>query len=244
MTSKAESIDVGEPALPRRRNAPMRFGGGLCEGDFTETAKDLNRQEYFEANNTIVACIQDQFDQHGHIILRTLESLLMKSCKKEHHDEDLDVICNLYHSDFDKEQIIVQLQLLGASFNVVPADGAMNIFHVKEYFLSLSKGQRLLMSQVAALLQFILIIPATNDREIDQCATTSQKLLAHDDAAGTYELSDVAARSQGGSRRSGHASSVDRIHWRVLLDLLAAIGLFLCQVLCYLKGYKVSRLLG
>ena len=38
-----------------------------------------------------------------------------------------------------------------------------------------------------------------------------QKLLAHDDAAGTYKLSDVAARSQGGSRRSGHASSVDRI---------------------------------
>ena len=50
----------------------------------------------------------------------------------------MDVICNLYHSDFDKEQILVQLQLLGASFDVVPADGAMNIFHMKEYFLSLS----------------------------------------------------------------------------------------------------------
>ena len=59
VTSKAESIDVG-------------FRGGLCEGDFTETAKDLNRHEYFEANSTIVACIQNQFDQHGHIILRTL----------------------------------------------------------------------------------------------------------------------------------------------------------------------------
>ena len=35
----------------------MRFGGGLCEEDVTETAKDHNRQEYFEANNTIVACI-------------------------------------------------------------------------------------------------------------------------------------------------------------------------------------------
>ena len=107
----------------------MRFGGGLCEGDFTETAKDLNRQEYFEATNIIVACIQDQFDQHGHTVLRTLESLLMKACKKDHHDEDLDISC---HSDFDKEQILVQLQLLGASFDVVPADGAMNIFHAKE----------------------------------------------------------------------------------------------------------------
>ena len=97
MTSKAESIYVGEPGQPRRRSAPLRFGGGLCEGDFTETAKDLNRQEYFEATNIIVACIQDQFNQHGHTIIRTLESLLMNACKKEHHDEDLDVICNLYY---------------------------------------------------------------------------------------------------------------------------------------------------
>ena len=98
ITSKAESIYVGEPALPRRRNAPMRFGGGLCAGDFTETARDINRQEYFEATNIIVACIQDQFDQHGHTIRRTLESLLMKACKKDHNDEDLDVICNLYYT--------------------------------------------------------------------------------------------------------------------------------------------------
>ena len=52
-----------------------------------------------------------------------------------------------------------------------------------------------------------------------------QKLLAPDDAAGTYELSDVAPRLQEGNRRAGHASSVDRLHWRVLLDLLLAIGL-------------------
>ena len=50
----------------------------------------------------------------------------------------------------------------GRDFDVVTADGAMDIYHMKEYFLSLRQGQRLLMSQVVALLQFILIIPATN----------------------------------------------------------------------------------
>ena len=65
----------------------------------------------------------------------------MKACiglyiyKKGHHDEDMDVICYLYHSDFDKEQIRVQLQLLGVDLDVVTPDGAMNILHVKEYFL-------------------------------------------------------------------------------------------------------------
>ncbi len=48
-----------------------------------------------------------------------------------------------------------QLQLLDANFDVVTVYGAMDIFHVKEYFQSLSQGQR-------SLLQFILVIPATN----------------------------------------------------------------------------------
>ena len=50
--------------------------------------------------------------------------------------------------------------------------------------------------------------------EIVHCATTYQKLLAHHDAAGTSELSDAAARSQGMDICSGHASSVNIIHWR------------------------------
>ena len=50
----------------------------------------------------------------------------------------------------------------GRDFDVVTADGAMDIFQMKEYFLSLSQGQRLLVPQVFAHLQFILIIPATN----------------------------------------------------------------------------------
>ena len=95
---------------------------------------------------------------------------------KGHHDEDLDVICHLYHSEFDKEHIRVQLLLLGVDFDVVTADGETNIFHVKKYFLSLSQGQRLLMSQVVALFQFILSIPATNatsERSLTQYDTTS-----------------------------------------------------------------------
>ena len=57
VTSKAGAIYVGEPALSRRRKGPMRFGDRLCEEDFMKTAKDLHRQEYTEANVTIVACI-------------------------------------------------------------------------------------------------------------------------------------------------------------------------------------------
>ena len=54
----------------------------------------------------------------------------------------------------------------GHDFDVVTADVAMGINIISHervgYFLSLSQGQRLLVPQVVALLQFILIIPATN----------------------------------------------------------------------------------
>ena len=45
----------------------------------------------------------------------------------------------------------------------------------------------------------IVIIPATTARyfgEIVQCATTPQKLLVRDDAAGTCELSDVVHKKR------------------------------------------------
>ena len=64
----------------------------------------------------------------------------------------------------------------------------------------------------------------------------------HDDAEGKYGLSDVTIRSRGEYRRSGHASGVDGIHWRVLLDLSVVIELFLRRILSYLKGCNVSRL--
>ena len=86
---------MGEPsALTRRRKQPVRFDDELCEGDFTETVKDLHRQEYFEANDIIVACIQDRFDQPGYTVLCTLEWLIRKARKEEDYDKDLDVICN------------------------------------------------------------------------------------------------------------------------------------------------------
>ena len=80
VTSKAGAVDEGEPALPGRRKAPIRF----CD---------------------------------IYAVRRILPG-----------------------NNFDKEQIRVQLQLLDANFDVVTVYGAMYIFHLKEYFLSLSQG--------------------------------------------------------------------------------------------------------
>ena len=115
------------------RPCNLIIGWSKKERDFTRTAKDLHRYEYCEANGTIVACIQNRFYQPGYTVLHTEESLLMKVCKKVIVTRifHLNVICNMYHSDFDNKQLRVQLQLLGTNFDVVTADGAMNMFHLK-----------------------------------------------------------------------------------------------------------------
>ena len=76
------------------------------------------------------------------------------------------------------------------------------------------------MSQVIALLLFIVVNHATNATSkrsycgvpfLDVILYVSKDILAHDDATGTSELSDVVARSQG---EDMHASSAAEIHWR------------------------------
>ena len=86
----------------------------------------------------------------------------MKVCKKEYHVEDLDVICNTNHSDFDKEQLCVQLQLLGDNLDVVTADGTMNIFPRETVLSVIQPGAAIVNVASVALLQSILVIPSKN----------------------------------------------------------------------------------
>ncbi len=109
-----------------------------------------------------------------------------------HHGKDVDVICHLDHSDFDKEQIRVQMLLLGVDFYVVTANGAMIKCHLKEYPYFLSLRQDTAIANVASGRT-----SPVNSRhsfnecyigELVQCPTMSPQLLAHHDDARTSEL--------------------------------------------------------
>ena len=108
-------------------------------------------------------------------------------------------------NNFDKEQIRVQLQLhVGANSDVVTVYGAIDIFHVKEPIFCHSARDSGRTSPV----NYRHSCNECYIGEIVHCATTSQKLLAHHDAAGTSELSDVAARSQGMMNRCSGQTSI------------------------------------
>ena len=97
---KVKSLGVSEPQLPRRRKAPKRYEIGSSAGDFHENPKDYYGQVYYQALDLIVNCIEDRFDQPGYRIYKTLELLLVKACKEEDFEDDLQIVCSFYRDDF------------------------------------------------------------------------------------------------------------------------------------------------
>ena len=161
ITEKAKHLDVGEPNLPRRRKIPKRYDDGSHSGDFHDTPFSFFKQMYFEALDLIVNCIEGRFDQPGYRKYQSIESLLIKACKREEWKSDLEVVCKTYKDDFDKDLLCTQLNILGANFNDQETS-AITIFDIKDYMLTLSPGQLSLISQVKRLMQLILVMPATN----------------------------------------------------------------------------------
>ncbi len=92
VNSFATSKNISEPELPRQRKVTKRYEEGISTGYFPESPKEYYKQLFFEAVDLIVNCIKDCFDQQGYKIYSSLESLLMKSCKGESINDDLDFI--------------------------------------------------------------------------------------------------------------------------------------------------------
>ena len=72
VTKSAETLDVGQPQLPRHCKIPKRYDDGLAKGDFPTDPKALYRQHYFEAIDLVVNCIKDHFEQPGYEVYRNL----------------------------------------------------------------------------------------------------------------------------------------------------------------------------
>ena len=112
----AKSLEVDEPQLPHCRKWPSRYEEGTSTGDYPSDLKDLFRQQYFEVIDLIIACINDRFDQPGYKIYRQAEELLLKSCKKEPFQSELDFVTKFYKDDFEQNLLEAQLSSFALDF--------------------------------------------------------------------------------------------------------------------------------
>ena len=156
---KQRSVDVNEPALPRRSKAPCRYEIGTSSSHFPASIEDHYRPIYFEAIDTLVQCITQRFDQPGFKVYSNLETLLLKGAKGCNYDTELSSVQNLYQSDFDMHLLKTQLLLLKSHFEKNPNDPTL--MDVVAYLRSLNTSSTF-MSEVVKLVILILVAPATN----------------------------------------------------------------------------------
>ena len=66
---------------------------------------------YFEAIDLAVSSIRSMFDQKG-FKTSSVEQLLLKACSGKSFDEDLKIVCDFFHDDFNKEELTSELRTL------------------------------------------------------------------------------------------------------------------------------------
>jgi len=91
----------------------------------------------------------------------TLEQVPIKACTDEDYSAELQQVTELYDADFNKSELAIQLQLLSCMDIKIDKESIMfRDIHI--HFQSLVDSQVLLLAQVARVVKFALLMPATN----------------------------------------------------------------------------------
>ena len=97
---QANELHIAEPILPRQLKAPRRYEVGVGDGMLPPSPEDHYRSIYFEAINTVTACIKNRFKQEGYQMYCRVEQLSITEGQPE---EEIHEVLKFYGSDFEKE---------------------------------------------------------------------------------------------------------------------------------------------
>ena len=160
VTHKANALEVSEPSLPRRRQRPSRCESGSATPEFVDNAQDYFHQIYFNAIDTVTACMKRRFDQPGHKIYDQVEQILVNAANGKLFEKNLDDVVDFYKDDLDKFQLETQLSLLLVQFG--RENGKVSLEDVIKYLRNLTNAQKMFMSQVIIVMKLLLVAPVTN----------------------------------------------------------------------------------
>ena len=156
IVTQANTLDIGEPILPRIRKVPRRYEVGSSSGVSALSPESHYRTIYYETVDTVIACISDRFNQEGYQVYSKLEQILVNDGQSE---EEIDEVLTFYGSDFQKDTLLPQLHLFHSSY---PADKRTCIYDIISLVKDMSVGKKVLMDQVIKLVRLVLVMPATN----------------------------------------------------------------------------------
>ena len=119
------------------------------------------RQIYYGVIDYVVEAIHDRFDQPGYRTYQNLEELVVKACKGETYNAELDYVCDFYKGDLSRAQLVAQLPLL-QPLCATEGINELTIHDVVHIVGGLSSAERVVFSSVWTAMKLLLVMPATN----------------------------------------------------------------------------------
>lgn len=115
LLEQTSQFGIEEPALPRKRKAPKRIEVGSSEGVSPSSPENHYKMIYFEALDTVIACVKNRFNQEGFQMYHKLEHLLMG---KDEQNKISHEVCTFYSNDLNKDLLLTQLHLFHTNYPI------------------------------------------------------------------------------------------------------------------------------
>ena len=139
----------------------MHYEDGTAEPYHPPDVKQHYKQIYFQSVDSIIATIENRFQQKDYKTYSTLEQLIIKAATKKDHLQEPNEVVSFYASDFSKSELETQLELLG-QMKIAVSGRHLQFCDIHKCFQSLPPAQLSLLSQVSLLVKLIALMPATN----------------------------------------------------------------------------------
>ena len=201
------SFQINGPTLPRKRRTPHRLLIGTSSGDFHSDPEDRYRQMYYKSLDFVLQAITDRFDQPGYRVYLNLQELLLKACKGETYEDQLETVLDIYKDDLSKPELEAQLPLLKPLCKEAYKELSSNFsMHDAVKVLSeLSVAERSAFSGVWKVLKLLLVLPATNatSERSFSALRAFENLFADNNESGAIEQFNGFTYPQRPGRQTG-----------------------------------------
>ena len=178
VVAQANSLQIGEPKLPRYRTPPRRFGGADAH-QFDEPKKYF-RQKYFAACDVLIQELLDRFEQKEFMQpVLAIESLLIKSANGECHADEIKTVKeSVFKDDLDFDSLDRHLGVLVDAVHVVlpQVKKVTSIRTICEVMKV--DPYRSMLSEVHKLLRLYLTVPITSSTS-ERAFSTLRRLLTY-----------------------------------------------------------------
>ena len=161
---KSKDFKVKAPEIKRKSKKPSRFIDSSDEEEgeidtLDKKIKDNFRKIYFQVLDMNLECLKSRFEQKSLEMYENLQQLLLLATQGKNYDDVLAKVLDFYGEDFDEDNLKAQMKIYKSMFQ---DQKDIEYGDIIPFFKNLKPEMRNLLSEVCKVVEFILVLPASN----------------------------------------------------------------------------------